>query len=99
MSVAPVALTSRASSVFSGGMSPITEPRGRWPVTTIASPSSSSAYSSGPCETSLGPAAGGCSSGGGCVTWACAASVSETPASSAPIEIHLVIRGEVASVT
>jgi hypothetical protein len=35
---------SRASSVFSGGMSPTTDPRGREPVMTI---SSSSLWSSG----------------------------------------------------
>jgi hypothetical protein len=40
MLVAPVARTSRASSVFSGGMSPTTDPRGLAPVKTIGSYSS-----------------------------------------------------------
>ena len=46
MLVAPVARTSRASNVFSGGMSPTTPRGSRWPTTTTDSSTSSAKYSS-----------------------------------------------------
>ena len=61
MLVAPVARTSRESSVFSGGMSPTTEPRGFAPLMTISSSSPVS---------SVGCAAVPAASGGGGVSCA-----------------------------